>query len=225
MKLHVTYLVFLILVLGGCNYPSKGKSPATKMTADEVIEVALPSINKAYPGSSKKPSEYTAYFEDGIWTVSPKPPKSWMGENWMGGGASAEISDSDGTLLRTLFTDWFKIKTEYVLEQIIPGRNEYEVDKIPAFELYVFPNGTMVKTSEYNPHDNKTGRQCWDYIWEQLSWDVLNMIRQKIASIVCEENKEAQGYNINHWEIVFLTVKPDVCWKALILTIKEIKDL
>jgi len=99
-SLHITYLIFLILVLGGCNYPSQGTSPVTKMTADEVIGVALPSINKAYPGSSIKPSEYGAHFEDGIWTVSPKLP-----ETELGGGPSAEISDSDGTLVRTLFTE------------------------------------------------------------------------------------------------------------------------
>lgn len=73
-------------------------SPET--TAYEAVQVAIPAINHAFPGSSSNHMDYRASFRNGAWFVSPN-----IEEGVLGGGASAVIDDTYKSVLRTYFSE------------------------------------------------------------------------------------------------------------------------
>ena len=87
-------LLVAALVATGCG------DAAPRLTPQEALTIALPHINRAFVESSPHASDYETWFEDGVWTVSPRLP-----EGSVGGGPSAEISDATGALIRTMFTE------------------------------------------------------------------------------------------------------------------------
>jgi len=92
--------VITLIIALCCSFSCGPQKSTTNLKQHEAIEIALPAINKDYQWCSTDKREYTAYFENGIWTVTPKLP-----EETVGGGPSAEVSDQTGIVIRTLFTE------------------------------------------------------------------------------------------------------------------------
>lgn len=96
IKKTTILLLTLQLLFFGCS----STKTTSKLKPDEAIAIALPRINADYSGSSTQSNEYTAFFKNNVWTISPKLP-----EGAIGGGPSAEVSDQKGIVIRTLFTE------------------------------------------------------------------------------------------------------------------------
>ena len=68
----------------------------TKLSEEEAIRMAIPSINADFPGTSTNEFDYFADYKLGVWTVYPY---------FLGSLPSAEISDNDGLVIRTLLKE------------------------------------------------------------------------------------------------------------------------
>jgi len=87
--------------------------------------------------------------------------------------------------------------------------------------LWGKPGKDIININLYNPQDNKTGRKWWDEIWEKIGEN-----EQLTNSYIFNLQKSIAGFDSNFMEQymwIIHTAKPDICWKALIKTIRRTK--
>ena len=72
----------------------------TNLSKSEAIKVALPKITSVYPSELEEIKEWGANYRDGKWFVEPR-----FGPDVFGGGASAEVDDVSGKVIRVYFSE------------------------------------------------------------------------------------------------------------------------
>lgn len=78
---------------------------------------------------------------------------------------------------------------------------------------------------EWNPQDNETGRSWWDEIWRKMfqgtaeMWEVYSQIFVNYYNNQRTE-KQVQNNPPLNFRLLFHTAKPEVCWKAFIMTLE-----